>query len=130
MNCPICKHPETKVVDKRDKKNQRINRRRECLECLTRFTTVEIIQAQSIDKKVLSMTGTSQRSLRTTSKICTVKGCENKHEAKGLCRNHYNQQWMKGRNKMCKVDGCGGIEKSRGLCAKHYTRKRRGGETA
>ena len=41
MNCPRC-HKETKVIDSRlvDWNTQR-ERRRECLECGYRFTTVE-----------------------------------------------------------------------------------------
>lgn len=42
MRCPICGHPESKVVDSRpsDEFNS-IRRRRECLSCGNRFTTYE-----------------------------------------------------------------------------------------
>lgn len=42
MRCPVCGHPESKVVDSRpsDEFNS-IRRRRECLECGNRFTTYE-----------------------------------------------------------------------------------------
>jgi len=45
MYCPYCKNPKTKVVDKRDNKEQCISRRRrECLNCSKRFTTYERIE--------------------------------------------------------------------------------------
>ena len=42
MRCPVCAHPESKVVDSRpsDEFNS-IRRRRECLKCGNRFTTYE-----------------------------------------------------------------------------------------
>ena len=42
MRCPKCTSPETKVLDTRIGKNETsIRRRRECLECGYRFTTIE-----------------------------------------------------------------------------------------
>ena len=42
MFCPKCHHPDTKVIDTRlGKGNQSIRRRRQCLECSARFTTIE-----------------------------------------------------------------------------------------
>ena len=44
MKCPFCSCPESKVIDSRPvEENNSIRRRRECLECHTRFTTYEII---------------------------------------------------------------------------------------
>lgn len=44
MHCPKCGHTETKVVDTRiGKNNVSIRRRRECLDCGYRFSTVEEI---------------------------------------------------------------------------------------
>ena len=44
MLCPFCSHPESKVTDSRNASEQNaIRRRRECLECLRRFTTFETI---------------------------------------------------------------------------------------
>ena len=40
MNCSHCGHNQTKVIDSRDWE-QGIRRRRECLSCMQRFTTVE-----------------------------------------------------------------------------------------
>lgn len=47
MHCPVCNHPETKVVDSRLAEGNRIRRRRECLNpaCGERFTTFESIES-------------------------------------------------------------------------------------
>ena len=44
MQCPFCRHDETKVVDSRASQQFVIRRRRECLECGRRFTTYEKIE--------------------------------------------------------------------------------------
>ncbi|MCH9274712.1 transcriptional regulator NrdR [Bifidobacterium amazonense] len=42
MHCPFCQQPDTKVVDTRiSDDGHSIRRRRECLKCHRRFTTVE-----------------------------------------------------------------------------------------
>jgi transcriptional repressor NrdR len=44
MNCPKCGHEDSKVLDTRTGSNNRsIRRRRQCLECTHRFTTLEEI---------------------------------------------------------------------------------------
>lgn len=45
MECPFCKHEGLKVTDSRDAAEMNaIRRRRECLQCLKRFTTFETIE--------------------------------------------------------------------------------------
>ena len=45
MKCPYCHHTESKVTDSRDAGElNAIRRRRECLNCLRRFTTFETIE--------------------------------------------------------------------------------------
>src|ERR687886_3013305 len=42
MRCPYCRHPDSRVVDSREHdEGQVIRRRRSCLGCGKRFTTVE-----------------------------------------------------------------------------------------
>jgi transcriptional repressor NrdR len=42
VRCPYCRHPDSRVVDSREQdEGQVIRRRRGCLECGRRFTTVE-----------------------------------------------------------------------------------------
>lgn len=44
MRCPFCHHEGLKVTDSRDATENAIRRRRECLQCLKRFTTFETIE--------------------------------------------------------------------------------------
>jgi len=44
MRCPFCNHEESKVTDSRNAdQTNAIRRRRECLQCLRRFTTFETV---------------------------------------------------------------------------------------
>ena len=45
MKCPFCVCEESKVIDSRPTdENERIRRRRECVQCGKRFTTYEVIE--------------------------------------------------------------------------------------
>ncbi len=45
MKCPYCKHLDDRVLDTRvHKEGEVIKRRRECLKCKSRFTTLETLQ--------------------------------------------------------------------------------------
>ena len=45
MKCPFCGNLESKVVDSRPSdEGASIRRRRECLKCMKRFTTYEIVE--------------------------------------------------------------------------------------
>ena len=43
MKCPYCSFPDSKVIDSRPKDNK-IKRRRECINCGARFTTFEEVE--------------------------------------------------------------------------------------
>ena len=46
MKCPYCGFEESRVVDSRPTdEGERIRRRRECVNCLKRFTTYEVIES-------------------------------------------------------------------------------------
>jgi len=47
VNCPYCGHPDSKVIDSRDV-DDGIRRRRQCLDCGSRFTTYERLQPASL----------------------------------------------------------------------------------
>ena len=47
MNCPFCGNTESKVIDSREV-NDGIRRRRQCLNCSSRFTTYERLQPASL----------------------------------------------------------------------------------
>ena len=60
MKCPYCGSRDTKVVDKRDKFEEGVTRRRrECLSCGKRFTTYERIE--NVDLTVLKKDGSMQQ---------------------------------------------------------------------
>ena len=49
MKCPYCGAEESKVIDSRPTEdNERIRRRRECLNCHMRFTTYEVVETLPI----------------------------------------------------------------------------------
>lgn len=49
MKCPFCSAEESKVIDSRPNlENNSIRRRRECIECASRFTTYEKIEDVSL----------------------------------------------------------------------------------
>lgn len=43
MKCPYCSFPDSKVIDSRPK-DDKIKRRRECINCGARFTTYELVE--------------------------------------------------------------------------------------
>lgn len=68
-------------------------------------------------------------------KRCSVKGCSQKHKAKGLCGKHrarlerhddvhyiYKHTNTTGVGVPCSVDGCTSDVLAKGLCIKHYAR--------
>lgn len=56
MHCPFCRHDDSKVVDSRGAEDgNSIRRRRECLDCGRRFTTVESVQLS-----ILKRNGTAE----------------------------------------------------------------------
>ena len=49
MKCPVCGHPDSKVIDSRPVEDgSSIRRRRECQVCQKRFTTFEIVETVQI----------------------------------------------------------------------------------
>ena len=49
MKCPYCGYLESRVVDSRPAdEGERIRRRRECVGCLKRFTTYEMVETLPI----------------------------------------------------------------------------------
>lgn len=63
--------------------------------------------------------------------VCRVDGCEEPHDADGLCHGHYQRLLRTGSigearlrrpGRLCSVAGCGRPHKARGYCAAHYKR--------
>lgn len=75
MKCPICAHPESKVLDSRpSNEGTSIRRRRECLACQKRFTTFETIEIMSF--MVVKKDKTRELFDRSKVKKGIVRACE------------------------------------------------------
>lgn len=75
MYCPKCGHKDTKVLDTRlGKTKQSIRRRRECLDCGYRFTTVEEILREGL--VVIKRDGRREDFDRTKLYQGLMKACE------------------------------------------------------
>ena len=75
MRCPACSSPDSKVIDSRPvEENNSIRRRRECLQCHTRFTTYEIVD--TLNPIVIKKDGS--RELFDKNKLLSglLKACE------------------------------------------------------
>jgi len=63
-------------------------------------------------------------------RICSVNGCENKHEGHGFCQKHYMRAKARGElpeQKTCSYDGCDKPQYAKGYCSGHYGKLKRNG---
>ncbi len=75
MNCPYCNNHETKVIDSRESKDgSNIKRRRECLACEKRFSTVE--KVLKLDLEVKKSNGQIEVFNLQKIKRSLLKACE------------------------------------------------------
>jgi transcriptional repressor NrdR len=75
MNCPFCAFKEDRVIDSREsKEGDVIRRRRECLQCLRRFTTYERID--EIPYMVVKKDGRRDKFERQKVLAGLLKACE------------------------------------------------------
>ena len=75
MKCPFCGSYESKVVDSRPTEDgERIRRRRECIGCNKRFTTVEVVETTPI--MVKKKDGSIQAFNRDKLLNGMIKSCE------------------------------------------------------
>ena len=75
MRCPYCAHADNKVLDSRLTDEERsIRRRRECLECLKRFTTYERFEESIL--MVLKKDGRREKFERQKLLHGLVRACE------------------------------------------------------
>ena len=74
MRCPKCEGLEDKVIDSRSSRDGvTIRRRRECLQCATRFTTYEVIEAENL--KVLKRNGSGEDFSRDKLRTSLERAC-------------------------------------------------------
>jgi transcriptional repressor NrdR len=75
VNCPFCSFKEDRVIDSREsKEGDAIRRRRECLQCLRRFTTYERID--EIPYMVVKKDGRREKFERQKVLAGLLKACE------------------------------------------------------
>jgi transcriptional repressor NrdR len=75
MNCPFCGFKEDRVIDSREsKEGDVIRRRRECLQCLRRFTTYERID--EVPYMVVKKDGRREKFDRQKVLGGLLKACE------------------------------------------------------
>lgn len=75
MDCPYCGHLETKVIDSRESKDHStIKRRRECLKCEKRFSTLE--KVLKLDLEVVKANGQVEEFNLFKIKKGILKACE------------------------------------------------------
>lgn len=75
MNCPFCNFKEDRVIDSREsKEGDAIRRRRECLQCLRRFTTYERID--EIPYMVVKKDGRREKFERQKVLAGLLRACE------------------------------------------------------
>jgi transcriptional repressor NrdR len=75
VNCPFCNFKEDRVIDSREsKEGDAIRRRRECLQCLRRFTTYERID--EIPYMAVKKDGRREKFERQKVLAGLLKACE------------------------------------------------------
>ena len=91
MKCPYCGHTESKVVDSRHSEDfLSIRRRRECCQCLRRFTTYEIVE--SLPMVVVKKNGARQdfdrnKILSGMKRSCANRPVPTAELIPGLCQS-------------------------------------------
>ncbi len=85
MNCPVCNHVDTKVIDSRvTTDNMGIRRRRECVKCAFRFSTLE--EAELLDIMIVKRDGRRQ----TYSREKMASGLRRSLEKRSFTEDHFN----------------------------------------
>ncbi|MFH1508681.1 MAG: transcriptional regulator NrdR [bacterium] len=88
MKCPTCQQGETKVIDSRAINNFSIRRRRECLDCGARFSTVEDIEILNL--AVVKRNGDREPYLRQKLEIGIRRACEKRPFSEDEVQNLIN----------------------------------------
>ena len=91
MKCPFCGYTESKVIDSRPTdENERIRRRRECIQCSKRFTTYETIE----DVPVIVIKKDRSREVFDRNKILKgmLRACEKRNEIEAQLQSSVDRE--------------------------------------
>ncbi len=75
MKCPYCGYHDSKVIDSRSvEDNEKIRRRRECIQCKKRFTTYEVVERSPL----MVIKRDDSREAFSREKLCSgiLRACE------------------------------------------------------
>lgn len=85
MNCPVCNHVDTKVIDSRiTSDSMGIRRRRECVKCAFRFSTLE--EVELLDIMIVKRDGRRQPYSREK----LASGLRRSLEKRSFTEDHFN----------------------------------------
>ena len=71
MNCPYCRHDDSRVIDSRSSdEGQSIRRRRECPECSRRFTTNETITLNIVKRNGVAQPFSREKVIVGVRRAC------------------------------------------------------------
>lgn len=77
MNCPFCKHPDSRVVDSRTTDDgAAIRRRRQCPACERRFTTVEQLTLAVVKRSGVTEPFSRDKVIVGVRKACQGRGVD------------------------------------------------------
>lgn len=77
MNCPFCRHPDSRVVDSRTAEDgAAIRRRRQCPACERRFTTVEQLTLAVVKRSGVTEPFSRGKVVVGVRKACQGRGVE------------------------------------------------------
>ncbi|MBP2644843.1 MAG: nrdR [Firmicutes bacterium] len=99
MRCPFCSYAESKVIDSRSaEEGNSIRRRRECLQCMRRFTTYEVVEETPL--MVIKKDGRREMFDRTKMLNGLVRACEKRPIPMATIENVVEQVEKEVRNLM------------------------------
>ncbi|AYY12830.1 transcriptional repressor NrdR [Actinobacteria bacterium YIM 96077] len=77
MNCPFCRHPDSRVVDSRTAEDgTAIRRRRQCPACERRFTTVEQLTLAVVKRSGATEPFSRDKVVTGVRKACQGRGVD------------------------------------------------------
>jgi transcriptional repressor NrdR len=83
MHCPFCRNPDSRVVDSRTADDgAAIRRRRQCVECERRFTTVEQITLAVVKRSGVTEPFSREKVVAGVRKACQGRGVEEDAQAR------------------------------------------------